>query len=336
MRDNSNKKEKQKDRKEMRIFVKTFAIALIVVMVVSTPLFARVGGILDLTPGDPDAPVLEATIDFAELIPTDSPFFDAFINTNRVNILVLGVDNHNLTDTIKLVSFDVDNRFLDVISIPRDTYFFRGSGFIDRAHHKINAVWRGNSVNTAVAVSQILMNIPINYYVEVTYEGVENIINEIGGVPMHIERRMFYRDPFDSPPLVIDIPAGYQVLDGATSVHFLRYRGYADADLGRIRAQKDFLLSAARQSLSLNLPRIAESAFENVNSDMPLRTILFLATRAVGMDIENIRMHTMPIRNVDFFVHPDVEGIIELLTEIYSLEPFDIEEDEEESEEEAE
>jgi LCP family protein required for cell wall assembly len=294
-------------------------------MVVATPLFAKVGEVMEMTPGDEESPVLAEMIDFEYLIPADSPFFDAFINTNRVNILLLGVDNHNLTDTILLVSFDVDNKFIDVISIPRDTYYYRGPGYIDDAHHKINAIWRKNALNTAIAVSEILENIPINYYAEVSYKGVENIIEAIGGVPMNIERPMRYSDPRDTPPLNINIPAGQQTLNGKKSVEYLRYRGYREGDLGRVKAQQEFFKSAARQCLSLDLPKIISTAFENVNSDISIGTALYLGRKVVGIDPENIRTHQMPGSLRDPFVMPDKTAIAEMLIEIYSMEPFEFE-----------
>ena len=310
--------------KDLNIFLKTFLPALLIVMVIATPVFTKVGEVLELTPGDQDGPVLEDEINFTELIPTDSPFFDAFTNTNRVNILALGTDRNNLTDTIILVSFDVDNKLLDLISIPRDTYYYRGPGYIDKAHHKINAAYRGNPVNTAKAVSEILMNIPINKYVLVSYDSVAVIVDEIGGVPMDIPFHMKYDDPRDTPPLHVDIKPGEQVLDGKTSVGFLRfrkgnsgYRGYPDADLGRIKAQQEFLKSAAKESMGLNLFNIAKVAYKNVQSDMTLRETLYLATKVVGMDAESIRAYQIPVGGED--TRPDMQGIAEMLTEIYSI-----------------
>ena len=332
------KQKPQQNSNEMLSFLKTFIATFLIIMVVGTPLFAKVGEVLDMTPGDENAPVLEEHVDFATLIPTDSPFFDAFMNTNRINILAIGVDHHNLTDTIILASFDIDNKYIDLISIPRDTYYYRGPGYLDPAHHKINAVYRRNPVNTAKAVSEILWNIPINYYVELSYEGVARIVDSIGGVPMDIPFHMRYDDPKDTPPLRIDIKPGPQVLDGETSVKFLRfrrgnegYRGYPDADLGRIKAQQTFLKSAARQSLSFNLPDIARTAFESVNSDMTLRVALHLATRAIGIDPEDIRTYQIPVRGHD--IRPDRQGIADMLTEIYSMEPVVVDDEDEDYDE---
>jgi LCP family protein required for cell wall assembly len=322
------KKNKQKKSDSgLLTFLKTFIISFLVVILIATPLFAKVNEVLDLTPGRDDIPILEEVIDFKTLIPTDSPFFDAFINANKVNVLLLGYNEfEGLTDTIVLACIDLDNKFIDIISIPRDTYYYRGPGYLDDAHHKINAVYRKDAVNSAIAVSRILMNIPINYYAVLNYEGTAAIVDSMKGVPMDIPFHMRYDDPNDRPPLHIDIKPGPQVLDGKTSVEFLRfrrgnpgYRGYPDADLGRIKAQHEFMKSALKQCLSFDLPDIAKTAFENVDSDMNLRTMLYLATKGIGMSSDNIRTYTMPYNKMDFFIHSDKQGIIDMLTEIYSL-----------------
>jgi anionic cell wall polymer biosynthesis LytR-Cps2A-Psr (LCP) family protein len=170
------------------------------------------------------------------------------------------------------------------------------------------------------------MNIPINYYAVLNFEGAAAIVDSMNGVPMDIPFHMKYDDPRDKPPLRIDIPPGHQILDGKNSVDFLRfrrgnpgYRGYPDADLGRVKAQQEFMKSALKRCLSFDLPNIARTAFEHVQSDITLRAALYLAGKAVGMSGEDIRAYTMPYSKVDFFVHPDKEGIADMLTEIYSL-----------------
>ena len=123
----------------------------------------------------------------------------------------------------------------------------------------------------------------------------------------------------------IDIKPGLQILDGKTSIGFLRfrkgnegYRGYPDGDLGRIKAQQEFLKSAAKKSIGLNLPDIVKVAFENVQSDITLREALYLASRVVGIDAENIRTYQIPVKGADII--PDRQGIADMLTEIYSME----------------
>jgi LCP family protein required for cell wall assembly len=259
--------------------------------------------------------------DFTDyFIPSNSPFYAAFKEKKRVNCLLLGV-NQGLSDVIMLVSFDIDARHLDIISIPRDTYYHR-PGYNSAPENKINAAYRRDPLNSARAVSEILLGMPINYYAVIEYDGVKKIVDAIGGVPVDIPPKFDYEDPRDDPPLIIHLKPGLQTLNGDDAVKFLRFRkGYADADLGRIRAQQSFMQSAFRQALSSDMSKLASTVRENVTSDMPMSKMIYLAQKALGMSEERISTYTMPYSNVDAYVHPDVEKIEEIIREIYSVPP---------------
>ena len=108
-------------------------------------------------------------------------------------------------------------------------------------------------------------------------KGVENIIDSIGGVEVMVPFNMKYEDPTANPPLNIDIKEGKQVLDGEKSLEFLRYRkgnnnkeGYIDGDLGRIKAQQQFLKSFVDKALSYRLPVVIKKGFDYVKTDIKL------------------------------------------------------------------
>lgn len=315
------KKQKQPKKKDSQIivFIKTFLIAFVLIVAVTTPALGAVSKVVDINPGGDDAVILDEDWDY--LIPEDSPFFEAFTNTKRVNMLLLGV-NGGLTDTIMLVSFDTQNKHVDVISLPRDTYYHR-EGYSGQAEDKLNAAYKKNPVNTAKAVSEILMDIPINYYAVIEYEGIEKIVDAMGGVPMNIPFNMKYSDPYDKPPLYINIPKGEQVLNGKQAVQFLRYRsGYAEGDIGRVKAQQEFVKNAFKQCLSFDLPKIATTAYNNITSDMKLKTVLSLASKASGITSEGITTYMMPgyaDPDPPYYVYPKSKEIAEMLTEIYSI-----------------
>lgn len=307
----------------LQSFLRTFLIAFIVFVILCTPGLAIFGKVADINPwgANGDNVVLEDELD--TIVEEDSPFFEAFRDKNRVNILLLGV-NDNLTDTIMLASFDTDAKHVDLISIPRDTYYHR-NGYSSEGENKINAAYRDNPVNTAKAVSEVLLGMPINYYAVIDYDGVENIVDAMGGVPMDIEFNMKYTDPYDDPPLVIDIPKGHQVLDGEHAVQFLRYRkGYLEGDIGRVKAHQEFMKSAFRQCLGFQLPKIAKTVFNNVESDITLGLATSLATKAVGIsggDIETYLLPSTPLPDPPYYVIPDAEGTAEMINQIYSIEP---------------
>lgn len=319
---NGNGKAKMKIS-PMQSFLRTFLIAFIVFVILCTPGLAIFGKVADINPWAPgsESVVLEEELD--TLVAEDSPFFQAFKDKKRVNILLLGV-NDNLTDTIMLASLDTDAKHMDLISIPRDTYYHR-DGYNTEAENKINAAYRGNPVNTAKAVSEILLGMPINYYAVIDYKGVENIVNAMGGVPMDIKFNMKYSDPYDKPPLVINIPKGKQVLDGKHAVQFLRYRkGYVEGDIGRVKAHQEFMKSAFKQCLSFNLPKIATTVFNNVESDITLGKATSIATKAMGIsgeDIETYMLPSTPLPESPYYVIPDAEGTAEMINKIYSIEP---------------
>lgn len=303
-------------------FLQTFVIAFFGLLLLCTPVMALVDSVANAKPLDSGSTV-ELEEKLATLVDSDSPFFETFKDSKRVNILMIGV-NGGMTDTIMLTSFDRKSKELDVISIPRDTYYHR-PGYDSLAENKINAAYRGDPVNTAYAVSDVLLGMPINYYAVIEYDGLKKIVDSMGGVPMNIPFHMKYKDPYDTPPLVIDIPAGQQVLDGEHAVQFLRYRaGYLEGDLGRVKAQQEFVKSAVKQCLNFNLPKIANTVFENINSDITLGTAVSLATKAVGMNAENMTTYMMPgfpEPESPYYVRPDEEGIENMIKEIYSIEP---------------
>jgi len=301
-------------------FAKYFIVAFLVMMLLFTPvrfLFHSVG---DIKPFEAEENLMDS---LNYIVGEDSPFFEAFQDKERVNVLLLGV-NDNLTDTIMVASFDMKAGHVDVISIPRDTFYQR-AGYNGAAEKKINAAYRGSAVNTAKAVSDILLGMPLHYYAVVEYEGVKNIVDAIGGVPMNIEFHMKYSDPTDKPPLYIDIPAGEQVLDGEHAMQFLRYRkGYVEGDLGRVKAQQEFVKSAFKQLLKSNLLKTTETIFNNIESDVTLDMMIKIASKAVGLsgdDITTYMIPNTPDPNPPYYVYPKTEEIGDLLTQIYSIEP---------------
>ena len=130
---------------------------------------------------------------------------------------------------------------------------------------------------------------------KIDYDGVEKIVDSMGGVPMDIPFNMKYSDPYDKPPLYIDIPAGYQLLDGETAVKFLRYRkGYPQGDIGIIKAQQEFMKSAFNQALGLNIVNVTKTVLENVESDVNVRTVVSLARKAKNLSSDKISTYTVP------------------------------------------
>ncbi|MBE6032741.1 MAG: LytR family transcriptional regulator [Clostridiales bacterium] len=313
----------------MKVFLKYFVIAFIIFVVICTGIFSafdtviektveKVGGIQIF--GESTSSLMD---DMPVLYEENSEFFEAFEGAERVNVLLLGV-NDGLTDTIMVLSFDLNSQKIALISVPRDTYYYR-EGYSGASYFKINAAYEKDPLNSAIAVSKTLQGMPIHYYAVLDYEGVAAIVDSMGGVPMDIPFHMKYKDPTDNPPLYIDIPEGYQVLDGEHAVQFLRYRkGYKNGDLGRVEAQQEFMKSAFNQMLGLDLPKVIKTVVKNVDSDITLDMALKVAGKASDLTSENLTTYMMPndpLNEAPWYVYANTEGITEMLREIYSIEP---------------
>ncbi|MCY6355741.1 LCP family protein [Clostridium sp. ZS2-4] len=186
---------------------------------------------------------------------------------DSINILALGVDigdptsnsknDPKRTDTMILIHYNPVNEFINLISIPRDTLIR-----INKKDSKINAAHALGGVAYAIDAVEKLLDVEIDYYGKINYEGFRKIIDSIGGVDMKISRSMNYDD--DSQNLHIHFKKGEKVhLDGKKAEQFFRWRknnngtGLAEGDLGRIENQHMFIETVIEKLKSPKIiPRI--------------------------------------------------------------------------------
>ena len=309
-----------------KTFIKFFLSFLVLFTLIFIPVVKGVSNIniFKTSDGAGDGD-LEDQMDVGVLVSPDSEFFSAFTDVNRVNLLMVGI-NQKMTDTIMLVSWNMDDNKIDLISVPRDTYYER-NGYNSLAQKKINAAYGAEGIiGTANSVSDVLYGIPINYYAVVDYDSVKTIVDGIGGVPVNVEKAMKYDDPTDKPPLHINIPAGEQVLDGEHAIQYLRYRkGYREGDIGRVKAQQEFVKSAFKQALDHGLIDSVKLITKNVESDITVGAATKFALKAVGLQSDAITTYMLPgegkyIGDGSYFIQ-DKDATKDMLRDIYDPQP---------------
>ncbi|MCL2588431.1 MAG: LCP family protein, partial [Oscillospiraceae bacterium] len=166
-------------------------------------------------------------------------FIRSPIDRDVFTVLIAGQDNvgtHGLTDTLMLASVDTANGTVDVVSIPRDT-----RADVSWQGPKINSVFAmtgGNIYRLMEEVEKLVGFMP-DFYVVLDLQAFVELVDVLGGVRLNVPTRMQYSDPYDSPPLHINLEPGYQTLTGEQAMHFVRYRS-GDGDLGRVRRQQYF------------------------------------------------------------------------------------------------
>lgn len=243
-------------------------------------------------------------------------------NSDKIKFLVVGIDAFNLddvdgqrTDTMILTGFDFNSKEMNMMSIPRDTRVKKDNGYHDKINH---AHAHGGMDYTLSAVNQLFETNDVEYYVRLNYKAVEEIVDAIGGVEIHVPRRMVYDDTTAGKEFHVDLQEGLQTLNGEQSIQFLRWRknndgtGYPDGDVGRIQAQQNFLKEVIKQSLKAKnftkLPKFIKIYNENIDTNIPLNTVIRGAWAAKGMDFDNLNTQTVPgegkyINEISYFVY---------------------------------
>ncbi|WP_282945489.1 LCP family protein [Cellulomonas endometrii] len=193
-----------------------------------------------------------------------------------LNILVMGTDSRDgenaalageeegmRSDTTVLVHLSADRTRVDLVSVPRDSLvrlpactLEDGSTTEPRESAMFNSAFEtgaGETQNIAAAAACTRRTFEENTglvtdeSIVVKMDGVRDVIDALGGVPMDLPEAM------DSPKAGLHVPAGPQVFDGTTALAFLRARTgtgnglETGSDLGRIERQQQLLDALAAQ-----------------------------------------------------------------------------------------
>ncbi|MCG0239280.1 MAG: LCP family protein [Firmicutes bacterium] len=167
-------------------------------------------------------------------------------------ILLLGVDRRpedsGRSDALILAQLTADRSRLRLLSLPRDTRVTipgHGTG-------KLNAAYALGGPDLALATVSDLVGVPVRHYVAVDMEGLRWAVDQLGGVEIDVDRRMYYEDPYQG--LRIDLQPGKQRLSGDQALQFLRFRlsgdGQHDDDLTRVQRQQRFLQALLAQAIT--------------------------------------------------------------------------------------
>jgi LCP family protein required for cell wall assembly len=209
----------------------------------------------------------------------------------RYQALVNSFDG--LTDTMLLLRFNPENKKIAVLSIPRDTKTeIPGYGVT-----KINAAnIYGGPALTAKSVSQLLDGVGIDRYVTINVQGVQALIDALGGVTVYVPKDMKYQD--DSQHLYINLKAGKQHLNGEQALQLLRFRYDEYGDIGRIQRQQMVMRALMEQALHptvvARLPKILSVIQSYVDTNLSVEELVALVGYATRTSRSDVQMLMVP------------------------------------------
>ena len=253
--------------------------------------------------------------------------------SGRQNILLLGCDEifpetidkygrqiwKGRSDTIAILNCNPSKNTLNILNIPRDTRA-RIPGY---GAEKINFL---SSIGGPLATKTYLENvlrIKIDHYVVVNIQGLNRIIDEIGGVTIDVPQRMQYVDK--SAMLYINLFPGKQVLNGKQAVGFVRFRHDNLGDIGRIQRQQVFMRAVFKKLLDpitfTKLPEIVSIYKQTVLTDLDPREIIKIANFIRNVPKSNQNIVILPgdfgQRNMVSFWIPNQEEINQVVKKIF-------------------
>lgn len=308
-------------RSALARFVRILGVSLGVVLVaaiavgtfVVTDLLNRVGdGAVELE-GAPevDPPTLGS-------FPADQPFTILLVGTDEcgeVSTRLLGercseADGSVLNDVNLLMHVSAEPRSVSVVSLPRDLGVAvpectREDGSVASAMAKqpINSVFEHGGLSCVVKTVSELGDIPIGFAAKISFDGVMEVTDAIGGVEVCIGGEGI-RDPLTD----IDWAPGPRTVSGYDALKFIRTRkGVGDgSDLARISNQQQYMSRLARKILSdetlTDVPkvlRLANAIADNIVPSESLSDPLRLAQ--LGLALKDV-----PFSDFVFVQYPNL------------------------------
>lgn len=171
-----------------------------------------------------------------------------------ISILVLGVDqglegrhDQGNSDTIILVTVNPATKKATMTSIPRDTLTEILGETSSQSYYmfKVNSAYQFGGSSGSVKTVSAMLNVPINYYVEVNMKALKSLVNALGGVDVDV--------PFSFSYDWCDFHKGKQHLDGRHAIAYARMR-YDDprGDYGRQLRQRQIIQAVVKKGMSVN------------------------------------------------------------------------------------
>ena len=256
---------------------------------------------------DQDSPIPLATLDPAGPTPTLIPTSEPWGGSDRVNILLMGIDRRpgepfvSRTDSMMIISIDPVGNQASILSVPRDLYVVIPGRGRDRINTAFVYGAAGNNPAGGAALSmqtvEYNLGVPINHYALVDFSAVIQGVDTLGGIDVNVPFTIndpTYPDMFYGfDPLFI--PAGLQRMDGQLALKYARTR-HVDNDFGRAQRQQQVILAARDKALSLGVtgllakaPLLYQQMEQGIRTDLSLDQIVALAKTASEVPAENIQ-----------------------------------------------
>lgn len=301
---------------------KKAAIAIAVILVLAAIAAGVAYGFTQMRKAEVNADL--HSMDEEELEAVDSQLTGHTSFSEPFTMLLLGSDERwddpdmgARTDTIILVRVDPSNKAVSMVSIPRDTMVqIPGVGTA-----KINAAYYyGGAAGTISAVKE-LCGVDIDHYAAVSFEGLVELVNAVGGIDVVVDERIEDEKAGDAI-----VEAGPQHLNGEQALVLARSRDFADGDYTRQVNQRKVIMGIVERAMNAPATELtgliqASTGFIQTDSGIDFDWIFSLADQMRHTNVETpleVTSTTLPsapayVGDVSYVIK-DSAGTAELMT----------------------
>lgn len=275
----------------------------VIISLILTALVVVVAGIAYIGTTGSDSKYSKMLMSFLkDLNPKTQKGFNLPVLQHKQNILIVGVDSNGenadkfkgtRSDTMILVNLDPSRHSINAISIPRDSKVYLAG---DYGVQKINAAHALGGIDLTIKTVEDTLGIKVDKYVLVNNDGVKKLVDALGGVPVYIEKDMYYNDY--SGKLHINLSKGLHVLNGEQVEGYLRFRKDGLGDIGRTSRQQWFVKAVLEKlqspSCISKIPEVLNIASTYVKTNLSLYEMSHLAAALRNIDMNDVEFATLP------------------------------------------
>ena len=220
------------------------------------------------------------------------------LTRHQQQLLHVGANTGELdTDTLMLVHVSASHRFVQVVSLPRDSWVnIPGHGM-----NKINSALGLGGPQLMVQTVEQATGLTVNDYIEVNFLGFVKVIDALGGVNICLPYAV------DDQYSGLHMSAGEHHVNGITALEFARDRhSFATSDLARIQDQQQLISTALSEGISsgmladpVRLERFLSAAAATVKVDQGFNVVR-LADEMRGISAHDVTFTTVPLANLNY------------------------------------
>ena len=234
----------------------------------------------------------------------------------QFTLLFLGFDvDVTNTDVMWVLEFDIRAGKLNILQIPRDTFM---PDYTTSASGRANSIYMCGREDVNPPIQRVVdaveqnFGIPIDAYVTTVCTDIVDMVDLIGGIPMHLDEEIVYEGGKV-------IPAGDIILDGQQAEWFIRFRhDWLEGDIGRVKNQRRFMAAAMKKLIDIadggkghtEIYKYLLEIYKHewIATDMSVGDLTKLADFAGTLAMENVMVNMVPgegTPNENLYVGPD-------------------------------